>query len=101
MMNPLKNARIRCEISAVPEATIPVSVMVKKIRHWIIISAFQFSIGRKCPFKAIPRLRKMENTAAASVAETMAPSNKPSVMVKSKTLWTKIPTAKAVTKTPE
>ena len=52
-------------------------------------------------FKANLLDRKMENTAAASVEETMEPSNILSYMVKSVINQTKVPKDRAVNKTPK
>jgi hypothetical protein len=45
-------------------------------------------------------LRKIENTAAASVAETTAPNNNPSSKLKSRMKCTNMPTVSAVMNTP-
>src|SRR5690606_756385 len=59
------------------------------------------NVGRKLVFKARLLERKIENTAAASVEETIEPNNMLSYMVKSVTNQTKVPSERAVNKTPK
>src|SRR5690606_22763207 len=58
------------------------------------------NVGRRFVFKARLFDLKIENTAAASVEETMEPSSILSKMVKSVTNQTKVPSETAVSKTP-
>src|SRR5687768_3402635 len=56
-------------------------------------------VGRRLRFKPMFFVRRIENTAAASVEETIDPNNKPSSSVKSDIRLTNIPTARAVIST--
>src|SRR5690554_7989528 len=57
--------------------------------------------GFRFPLRPIFLDLKIEKTAAASVDDTIEPSNKPSCQVKSPTQQANMPTVKAVSNTPK
>jgi hypothetical protein len=73
---------------------------VRKYAMGSLLPLSSSSSGRTFPFNPILRERRIENTAAASVEDTMAPSNSPSFRDIFRKYEEKIPTTAAVINTP-
>src|SRR5688572_6942231 len=80
--------------------TIEVKVIVRKYAMGSLLPLSNSNKGRKRPFKPTLFERRIENTAAASVEDTIAPSSKASAQLKSAYQCTKLPTEPAVMNTP-
>ncbi len=75
--------------------------MVRKTAIGSLLPDSSSSNGFSWPFRPTPRLRRMENTAAASVEEMMAPSSTLLRISSPTTAHANMPTSTAVTNTPK